>query len=228
MLALRAHFKAAVASLGAPKPLVAYVGVASDDNAGFQKMLTASLAMTGARFRMARIASPRASISEARALLDECDLVFVSGGDVDHGIKLLAERGLLPYFRDLCRRGKPMFGISAGSVMLGREWVRFPDDDESRAELFDCIGAAPICVDAHSEDDDWSELRTLVALKSKRGDAEPVGYGLTVKGGLDVEIDGDSVSLRAIGTDIPRLVVRRGAVVHDRPVALEAARARKG
>jgi len=24
-----------------------------------------------------------------------------------------------------------MFGISAGSLMLAREWVRFPDDDET-------------------------------------------------------------------------------------------------
>ena len=229
MLALRSHFKAALDALDADKPLVAYVGVASNDNVGFQKMLTGALAATGARFRPVHIASPRASISGARELLDEADLVFVSGGDVDHGMNLLKDRGLLSHFRALCRRGKPMFGISAGSIILAREWLRFPDDDDAKAEIFECIGAAPFCVDAHSEEDDWSELRTLVALMSKRGDQDPVGYGLTAKGGMAVFVDGDEVSTEALGTDIPRLVVRSGAVVHGEPLAVEARpAARKG
>jgi len=229
MLALRSHFKAALDALDADKPLVAYVGVASNDNVGFQKMLTGALAATGARFRPVHIASPRASISGARELLDEADMVFVSGGDVDHGMNLLKDRGLLSHFRALCRRGKPMFGISAGSIMLAREWLRFPDDDDAKAEIFECIGAAPFCVDAHSEEDDWSELRTLVALMSKRGDQDPVGYGLTAKGGMAVVVDGDEVSTEALGTDIPRLVVRSGAVVHGEPLAVEARPAvRKG
>jgi putative intracellular protease/amidase len=229
MLALRSHFKAALDALDADKPLVAYVGVASNDNVGFQKMLTGALAATGARFRPVHIASPRASISGARELLDEADMVFVSGGDVDHGMNLLKDRGLLSHFRALCRRGKPMFGISAGSIMLAREWLRFPDDDDAKAEIFECIGAAPFCVDAHSEEDDWSELRTLVGLMSKRGDPDPVGYGLTAKGGMAVFVDGDEVSTEALGTDIPRLVVRSGAVVHGEPLAVEARPAvRKG
>jgi peptidase E len=222
-LALQRHFEAALVALDAPRPVVAYVGVASNDNPGFQKMLTGKLALTGARFRPVHIASPRASIPEARALLDESDLVFVSGGDVDHGMNVLAERGILPHFRELASNGKPMFGISAGSVMLGREWVRFPDDDDSKAEIFQCIGAVPFSVDAHSEDDDWSELRTLLGLMKRRGDQDPVGYGLTTKGGIAVEVEDDRVlSMVALGTDIPRLVVRAGAVVHAEPLARSA------
>jgi peptidase E len=219
MLALRTHFKAATASLSSKRPLVAYVGVASDDNSGFQRMLTTELAFTGARFHAAKIASPKASIPDARKLLQECDLVFVSGGDVDHGMSMLAERGILEDFRSLCRQGKPMFGISAGSVMLARDWVRFPDDDEAKAEIFECIGAVPFHVDAHSEDDDWSELRTLLGLLNARGDKGVVGYGLTVKGGLSVTVDHESVSLQAIGTDTPRFVVRSGKVVSEAPLA---------
>ena len=222
LLSLRRHFKAAlddlVAEKGVEKPLVAYVGVASDDNAGFQKMLTTELALTGARFRAAKIAGARASIPSARDLLLECDLVFVSGGDVEHGMNLLRDKGLLPFFRDLCRSDKPMFALSAGSLMLAREWVRFPDEDVSKAELFECIGAAPIHVDAHSEDDDWSELRTLVRLLHERGDPNPVGYGLTAKGGLVIEVKDDVASFEAIGTDIPRLVVRSGKVMHGKPL----------
>ncbi len=223
VLSLRKHFKAALDALGEgrpEKPLVAYVGVASDDNTGFQKMLTTELALTGARFRAAKIASAKAPVAAARDLLLECDLVFVSGGDVEHGMNVLKDRGLLPFFRDLCDSGKPMFALSAGSLMLAREWVRFPDDDESKAELFECIGAAPIHVDAHSEEDDWSELRALVRLLHERGDPDPVGYGLTAKGGLAIEIEGDKVSLEAIGTDIPRLVAPSGKVTHGKPLRL--------
>jgi peptidase E len=219
LLALRSHFKAALAEIAVERPLVAYVGVASNDNPGFQKMLTTELAFTGARFSAAKIASPKASIPDARKLLQECDLVFVSGGDVDHGMNLLADRGILGDLRALCRAGKPMFGISAGSVMLAREWVRFPGDDEAKAEVFECIGAVPFHVDAHSEEDHWSELRTLLRLLHERGDKSPVGYGLTVKGGLAVTVDGDEVSLEPMGTDIPRFVVRSGKVAQGAPLS---------
>jgi peptidase E len=216
--ALRAHFRTAIEEIGVPRPLVAYVGVASEDNAGFEKMLTTELTSTGARFKPARLASPTSSVAAAKKLLHECDLVFFSGGDVDLGMRLLAERGVLEDVRSLCRDGKPMFGLSAGSVMLGREWVRFPDDDDARAEIFECIGAVPFHADAHSEDDDWSELRVLLGLLHKRGDKGMVGYGLMAKGGLSVEIRGKEVSMRAMGTDIPRLLVRAGKVVHDKPL----------
>jgi hypothetical protein len=97
--------------------------------------------------------------------------------------------------------------------MLASEWVRFPDeDDDASAEIFPCLGLAPIHVDAHSEDDGWSELRVLVRLLHERGDAKPVGYGLTRHGGLQVSAGGNP-SLRPIGTPAPRFVVRRGKVV---------------
>ncbi len=221
VLALRRHFKAALNALNRENPIVAYVGAASDDNLGFQKMLTTELALAGARFRAAKIAASGASIAAAQDLLLECDLVFVSGGDVEHGMNVLKDKGLLPFFRDLCKANKPMFGLSAGSLMLAKEWVRFPDEDESKAELFECIGAAPLHVDAHSEDDDWSELRTLVRLLKERGDPSPVGYGLTSKGGLTVKVEGDQVSVKAIGTDIPRLIVRSGDVTYGEPLHVD-------
>jgi peptidase E len=220
LLALRRHFHAALAELSAPRPLVAYVGTATDDNTAFFRMIRAGLGTaTRARIVLAKIASPRASMTEARTLLDECDLVFVSGGDVEHGVKVLRDRDMAGPLRSLARAGKPMFGISAGSLMLAREWVRFPDDDDARAEIFPCLGIAPVHVDAHSEEDDWSELRVLVRLLSERGDESPVGYGLTRKGCLRVDVGADgTATLRAMGTPIPRVVVRRGRVVVGAPL----------
>jgi len=211
--ALRRHFRAALEGVGTGRPLVAYVGAASNDNRAFYTMIRGGLALSGARFRMAKMASSRASAADARALLEECDLVFVSGGDVDHGMRVLRDKDMVATFRRLARAGKPMFGISAGSIMLAREWVRFPDDDEAKAELFPCLAIAPAYVDAHAEADGWSELRILLGLLHRRGDRDVVGHGLTRAGGLRVTLDGDDVTMHAIGTPIPRFVVHRDQVV---------------
>lgn len=227
VLALRRHYKAAIAGLGKDRPLVAYVGTATDDNRGFFSMIRGALAVTSARMVLARIASPRASMADARKLLDECDLVFVSGGDVERGVHILNERDVAEPLRALARRGKPMFGISAGSLMMAREWVRFPDDDDARAEIFPCLGIAPVHVDAHSEDDGWSELRVLVRLLHERGDRDPVGYGLTRKGGLRVAIDGKA-RLEPFATPIPRIVVVKGRVMEGKPLPLPADLSERG
>ena len=221
LLALRRHVRAALSGVGSDEPLVAYVGAASDDHAGFFTMIRTGLALPRVRMRMAKLASPRASASEARALLEDCDLVFVSGGDVEHGMKVLHERDTVTTFRKLAAAGKPMFGISAGSIMLAREWVRFPDEDhEEAAELFPCLGIAPIHVDTHDEEDDWEELRALLRLLARRGDDAPVGYGLTRKGGLRVDVEGTKVRLTPLGTDTPRFTIRNGKVVDASPLAL--------
>jgi peptidase E len=218
---LRTNFAQAVSELGKTKPLVAYVGVATADNHGFFEMITGALDRRKARIEPVKIAAPRANLREARALLDECDLVFMSGGDVHAGMATLARKGMDEVLRGLARAGKPMFGVSAGSLMLAKEWVRFRGESHAHARIFPCLGVAPIHVDAHSEDDDWSELRILVELLGKRGDVKPVGYGLTRKGGLRLSIDAQGVKKRMTAMDgpIPRLVVKRGAVVHDRPLA---------
>ena len=98
----------------------------------------------GARMKLAqhRLAA-RARASEARALLEDCDLVFVSGGDVDLGMKVLHDRDMAAPLGALARAGKPMFGISAGSLMLAREWVRFPDDDEDARPSSSRASASP-------------------------------------------------------------------------------------
>jgi peptidase E len=223
IMALRRHFKAALQGVTSPKPLVAYVGVATGDSAGFFTMIKAGLALgEGVRMRMPKIASPRASASAARQLLDDCDLVFVSGGDVEMGMNTLHERDMVKHLRSLAEAGKPMFGISAGSLMLAQDWVRFPDDDEAKAELFPCLGIAPVHVDAHSEEDDWSELRVLVRLLHERGDKGALGYGLTKKGGLRLDVEAQNgATVTAIGTAIPRVGVKRDKVVDQEPLPLE-------
>jgi peptidase E len=223
LLATRRHIKHAVKSLDKKRPLVAYVGVASNDNLGFQKMVSALFVGTGARIEMPRIARKNASMASARRLLDGCDLVFMSGGDVEHGMNVLRERGVDGDLKRLAAAGKPFLGISAGSIMTCQEWVRFPDEnDDSSAEPFPCLGIAPLHMDAHSEDDGWSELRVLVrVLARKRGEA--LGYGVPSKGCLRVELDGGKPTLAAMGAPIARLAARDDkTIVEKRPLAPNA------
>lgn len=220
LLALRKHYRAALSEVASSDPLVAYVGAASSDNAAFFTMIRGGLAAGSGQMRMVKLASPRASASEARDLLEAADLVFVSGGDVELGMKILEERDVASTMRRLAREGKPMFGISAGSIMLAREWVRFSEQDDGPGEIFACLGIAPVHVDAHDEEDGWGELRALIGLLAERGDRSPVGYGLTKKGGLRVEVDGAHIEMVPIGTDTPCFLVRRGEVVEGPPLPL--------
>jgi hypothetical protein len=202
--------------------MVAYVGAASGDNTGFQLMIGAAIAFAGGRLVPAKLASPRSKVSAAAAVLSDCDLVFVSGGDVELGMNVLRDRGVLPLFHELGRAGRPFIGISAGSIMLGRGWIRFPDDPAAQSSFVPCMGLAPVYVDAHAEEDGWEELRALLALLVSTGETAPVGYGLTQKGGLSVEPLGGKRVLTPFGTPLPRFVVREGRVVKGRDLALGA------
>ncbi len=214
MMQTRRHIHDAVNEIAKPKPLIAYVGAASGDNLGFQKMLSAAFLGTGARVEGVKLVSKRASTEKARELLEKCDAVFMSGGDVEQGIQVLREREVDGQLRDLAKAGKPFIGISAGSIMLGQHWVRFPGDDESKAEPFDCLGIAPLSMDAHSEESNWDELRVLVKLLGKGA----IGYGVPSKGRLRVEL-GAKPKLSAHGDKIARLRFQAGALIDDPPLA---------
>jgi peptidase E len=210
IMATRKLLKQAIKGLGKKKAVLAYVGAASNDNVGFQKMLSGFFVGTGARLEPVKLARKNASTATARRVLDACDAVFMSGGDVEHGMNILHERDMADHLRGLARAGKPFIGISAGSIMTGQAWVRFPDDDDdSKAELFPCLGVAPLHMDAHSEDDGWSELRVLVKLLAK-SDADALGYGVPSRGCLQVELDGTGKPrLRALGAAVARIGARR-------------------
>jgi peptidase E len=221
----RRHLKQALAACGVKKPLVAYVGAASNDNVGFQRMLSAMFIGTGARVEGVKLARKNAKVSTARQLLADSDVVFMSGGDVDHGMRILDDRGVSDDLRALAAAGKPFVGISAGSIMTCQAWVRFPDDDETRAEPFPCLGIAPLHMDAHSEGDGWSELRVLVQLLGGR-DAGALGYGVPARGCLRVELGGSGKApkLTALGAPIARIAAKNGSVVEKPPLAPPAVR----
>ena len=144
------------------------------------------------RVTLAPLAGAGADLAKARAVLAAADLVFVSGGDVEAGMQVLREREVIPLLRQLYQGGVTFVGISAGSIMLARQWVRWKDpDNDHTAELFSCLGFAPIWCDTHGEEEHWGELRVALALSADG----TTGYGIPSGAGLIVEADGRVMAL---------------------------------
>ena len=177
----------ALAQIKKKAPDVAYIGTASDDNKEFFLMLRQLIMAAGAGSVTLVPIVRRFDPDYARNILLGSDVVFISGGDVENGMKYLRKRKLISLFRQLYDREKLFCGISAGAIMLCRNWMHWPNpDDDDTAELLDCLGFAPLLCDVHAEEDDWAEMKRLLGF-FPQGTA---GYGIPAEGALRVTPDG--------------------------------------
>ena len=173
-------------------------------------MLSGYMRECGAgRVTLAPLAGRWVIPKKTQAILESADMILISGGDVEAGMEVLEERQILPFFRDLYAGGKPFFGISAGSIMLAKQWVLWEDpDDDTTASIFPCMGLAPVICDTHGEAEGWEELQTLVRL-TEEGTS---GYGIPTGAGLCVHPDG---ALEALGAPVHCFVSKGGATVRS-------------
>jgi peptidase E len=187
--------------------VVAYIGTASKDRRIFFKWIASWLKKAGAAaVHLAALVSPRADLDAARNTLQAADLIFVSGGDVALGMKYLERGGMISYLQQLHRAGKSFLGLSAGSIMLARNWVRWTDpDDDASAEVFPCMGLAPFVCDTHAEKENWKELKILITLSKP-----DVAYGIPSGASLQIAADG---SLTALGKPVQRFKFQQGRIV---------------
>lgn len=199
---VRFHQKA-VAATGKKKPRIAYLGAASGDSLMFEKMVGPMVFGLGADVVSVKLSKKKTKTSDAKEQLAESDLIFVSGGDVEEGMRHIHERDLAPFFRELHAQGKVFEGVSAGSIMLGMHWVRFETEDDASAEPFDCLGVVPHSFDAHDEKDGWGELQTLARLLAAKPKPPKHVYGL-VSGNCGVWTGGE---LSALGGPLHRFTV---------------------
>jgi peptidase E len=192
---------------GKEHPTIAYVGAASEENKAFYLMMAPMLKGVGAgKIRHAVLASPKADIKKAREILESADIVYISGGDVEQGMQVVQEKNVAEYLVGLYKQGKPFFGVSAGSIMLAKEWIRWRDpDDDATAEIFPCLGLAPVICDTHGEQDRWEELQALLALE-KDG---TTGYGIVSGTAIKVFSDG---KIEALGGAIHQYTKHNGKV----------------
>lgn len=188
---------------GKRSPSIGYVGTANDDREDFFNRLAGMFRENGASEVTHALLTPgNAEISRAKMILRGSDIICISGGDVDRGMRILKEREMVNPLVELYRAGKSFFGFSAGSIMLAKEWVHWRDpDDNATAEIFPCIGLAPVLCDTHDEDGDWEELKALLMLE-KEG---TTGYGIATGTALRVFPDG---RVEALGGAVHRYVRR--------------------
>jgi hypothetical protein len=178
---------------GKDKPLVLYVGAASHDDPGFGAALANVLGAAGAhRVVWPKLSRKKKEGAKARRALDDADLVFVGGGDVEAGIRLLRDEDLLRDFRAAARRGIVFAGMSAGAIMLGERWIRWPREDagDDEAETYACMGVAPCSLDTHGEGDGWLETQSFAAVRARELGKKARAYGVPSGGALVVAEDG--------------------------------------
>src|SRR5438874_13170751 len=131
---------------GVAKPLVVQIGAANGDDRAFGWATVKLLQKAGGgEVLWPRVCGKKADPKAMKAALEKADVVFVSGGDVEEGMKVLRERKLLDAVHAAAERGATFVGISAGAIMLGERWIAWPSakatDDE--AATFECLGVAP-------------------------------------------------------------------------------------
>jgi hypothetical protein len=193
---------------GKPAPLVAYVGAATDDDRRFSGFMEELVTAAGpCTFRLAPVVGRRAAGGAAREVIAAADLVLMGGGDVDLGMRRIMEADLARLLKEKHAGGAPFLGVSAGAILLGLCWIRWPDpDDDASAELFDCLGLVPIHCDCHGEEDGWAELKTLLRLAGGRA----LGHGIRAGAGLRVAAGG---TVEPICGEVDRFQVRGGKVI---------------
>ena len=192
---------------GKESPKVAYVGAATDDSTEFFTMMTAPLKAAGAgQVSHALTSQLHADLKKAKSILESADIVYIGGGDVERGMQVLTEKKMVSFLQQLYGQGKLFFGMSAGSIMLAKEWVRWLDpDDDSTVEIFPCLGLAPVICDTHAEDDDWQELKTLLNMEMDN----TKGYGIPSGAAIKVSPDG---TIEALGEAVYQFIRHTGRV----------------
>lgn len=198
----------ALALAGTPSPSVAYVGAPSGDNRAFFVMISALLKKAGAgEVTLVKLCGRRPDLARARDELERADVVFMTGGDVEEGMNVLEATGTAGTLRGLASSGVPFLGMSAGSIMLARSWVRWRDqNDESSVELFPCLGIADVWCDTHGEAEGWEELAALARIIPEGS----VGHGIPTGAALVVHPRG---GLEAAGSPVHRFQSRSGRAV---------------
>jgi peptidase E len=189
------------------KPIVAYVGAASEENKAFFLMMSAMLKGVGAgKIRQAVLAPEKADVQKAQDILESSDIVYISGGDVEHGMKVVQQKKMVDFLVGLYRQGKPFFGVSAGSIMLAKEWIRWRDpEDDATGEVFPCLGIAPVICDTHGEADGWEELQALLQMEKDN----TIGYGIVSGTAMKVFPDG---KIEALGGAVHQYAKSNGTV----------------
>jgi len=190
------------------EPSVAYIGAAHGDSKAFFLFIKNLLISAGAgRVELVPLVKKNSDLEEAKSIIWSSDCIFMSGGDVKEGMRVLTERSVVTLIKKRHEEGALIIGVSAGSIMLAKQWIDWADEnDEESAELFPCMNLVTVLCDTHSEEDEWKELYSLIGL----ADENQVGYGIPSGGAMLILPDG---KVKGISAPLFRIVKRDGKIV---------------
>jgi peptidase E len=163
----------------------------------------------------------RRARAPARNALEHIDFIFVGGGDVEAGMAVLRDADLVVPLGAAAVRGAVFVGMSAGAIMLGERWVRWPHAEASdeEAETYECLGLAPCSLDTHGEGDDWRETRSFAAVRARELGRKAKVYAVPSGGALIVSSSG---KMRACGQPVAVFAARpRGEAEVERTLPIE-------
>ncbi|MBT2691633.1 Type 1 glutamine amidotransferase-like domain-containing protein [Bacillus sp. ISL-55] len=71
-----------------------------------------------------------------------CDGIFLSGGNTYHFLKNLKEWTVVKYIKEMVNEGKPLIGVSAGSIMMSKsiKIAEFHDENEVQLKELNSLG----------------------------------------------------------------------------------------
>lgn len=220
----RPYLEQALRSTRKDAPCALYIGAASGDDGSFGTALCSLLAASGAAdVAWPKLAKQRRAAEAARKALALVDFVFIGGGDVETGMDVLRRGKLVADLRAAAERGVVFAGMSAGAIMLGARWIRWPREDASddEAETYECLSLTPCSVDTHGEGDGWSETRSFAAVRARELKRRAKAYGIPSGGALIVRRSG---TLQALGKPVPVFAAPpRGAATIERTLPAEKA-----
>jgi peptidase E len=218
----RPHLETALQLTSAEKPVALYIGAANGDDDSFGAALSALLGAAGAaEVFWPKLAKRRREVAAARKTLERADFVFVGGGDVEAGMDVLRRADLIDELRAAAARGVVFAGMSAGAIMLGERWIRWPREDaaDDEAETYECLAIAPCSLDTHGESDEWPETRSFVAVRARELGRTAKAYGVTSGGALIVSSSG---KMRARGKPVLKFAANpRGKATIERTLPAE-------
>lgn len=218
----RPHLEAGLELTRKKAPVALYIGAASGDDESFGTALCGLIAAAGASDVVwPKLAKHRREAPLAQHALERADFVFVGGGDVEAGMDVLRRAKLVADLRTAAARGVVFAGMSAGAIMLGERWVRWPraDANDDEAETYECLGIAPCALDTHGEGDGWGEARSFAAVRARELKRKARAYGIPSGGALLVRSGG---KMHARGKPVPVFAANpRGAATVERTLPAE-------
>lgn len=178
----------------------AYIGAANGDAPEFFELFVA--AMQGINLHESRLI--RAGFGEEdRAFLEGADLVLLAGGDTDAGWEIMTRTGMDAVVTRKYYSGAVIVGVSAGAVQMGMGW------HGKEGGVAEGLKLVPYYIDAHSERDDWSRLRKLVAAREEYAK----GFGIPFGGAMIYHADRSIEAVRYPVAEFEKPVRENGKVM---------------